>query len=160
MATALVPGSFNPIHLGHVAIIETVAAAFDQVVVAAVGNPNKAPDPFTLEERRQLIAESLAHLPNVRTTTGSGLVVELAREVGADVMVKGLRGVADFESEVQMAHMNRVMSGIPTMFVPTSLEHGHLASSLIREIARLGGKVGEMVPAPVARALAEHARRS
>ncbi len=160
MATALVPGSFNPIHLGHVRIIETVAACFDRVVVAAVGNPNKAPDPFTLEQRRELIAESLAHLPNVVTATGSGLVVELARQVGADAIVKGLRGVADFESEVQMAHMNRVMTGIPTMFVPTSLEHGHLASSLIREIARLGGNVEEMVPSPVARALAEHAQRS
>ncbi|MCC6438802.1 MAG: pantetheine-phosphate adenylyltransferase [Acidimicrobiales bacterium] len=160
MATALVPGSFNPIHLGHVRIIETVAATFDRVVVAAVGNPNKAPDPFTLDERRQLIADSLRHLPNVDTTTGSGLVVEVAREVGATAIVKGLRGVADFESEVQMAHMNLVMSGIPTMFVPTALEHGHLASSLIREIARLGGNVEAMVPSPVARALAEHARRS
>ncbi len=160
MATALVPGSFNPIHLGHVRIIETVAAAFERVVVAAVGNPSKAPDPFSLEERRALIAESLAHLPNVTTAVGSGLVVDLARELGADTIVKGLRGVADFESEVQMAHMNRVMTGIPTMFVPTSLEHGHLASSLIREIARLGGKVEGMVPAPVARALAERATRS
>lgn len=160
MATALVPGSFNPIHLGHVRIIETVAATFERVVVAAVGNPNKAPDPFTLEERRALIAESLQHLANVETATGSGLVVDVARQVGATAIVKGLRGVADFESEVQMAHMNLVMSGIPTMFVPTALEHGHLASSLIREIARLGGNVEAMVPSPVARALAEHAQRS
>ena len=153
MATALVPGSFNPIHHGHVRIIETVAATFDRVVVAAVGNPNKAPDPFSLEQRRELIAQSLAHLPNVTTTTGSGLVVDLARSVGADAIVKGLRGLADFESEVQMAHMNLVMSGVPTLFVPTAPEHGHLASSLIREIARLGGSVTSMVPAPVADAL-------
>lgn len=156
MATALVPGSFNPIHHGHVRIIEIVAAAFDQVIVAAVGNPNKAPDPFSLDQRRQLIEQSCAHLPNVTTAVGSGLVVDLARELGATVIVKGLRGLADFESEVQMAHMNQSMTGIPTMFVPTALEHGHLASSLIREIARLGGTVETMVPAPVARALDEH----
>ena len=153
MATALVPGSFNPIHHGHVRIIETVAAVFDRVVVAAVGNPNKAPDPFTLEQRRELIARSLVHLPNVETATGSGLVVDLARAIGADVIVKGLRGLADFESEVQMAHMNQAMAAVPTMFVPTAPEHGHLASSLIREIARLGGSVSSMVPAPVASAL-------
>jgi len=155
VATALVPGSFNPIHHGHVRIIETVASTFDRVVVAAVGNPNKAPDPFTLEHRRELIAASLAHLPNVETTTGSGLVVELAAAVGADAIVKGLRGLVDFESEVQMAHMNQAMTGIPTLFVPTAPEHGHLASSLIREIARLGGSVQTMVPVPVARALAD-----
>lgn len=156
MSTALVPGSFNPIHLGHVRIVEIVASTFDRVVVAPVGNPNKAPDPFSLEERRALIDASLAHLPNVETAIGTSLVVELAATVGATVIVKGLRGLADFESEVQMAHMNRSMSGIPTLFVPTALEHGHLASSLIREISRLGGTVSEMVPAPVARALDEH----
>lgn len=155
MATALVPGSFNPIHHGHVRIIDTVAAAFDRVVVAAVGNPNKAPDPFSLEQRRALIEASLTHLPNVTTAVGSGLVVDLARQLGADVIVKGLRGVADFESEVQMAHMNRHMTGIATLFVPTAPEHGHLASSLIREIARLGGNVVDMVPGPVAAALAD-----
>ncbi len=155
MATALVPGSFNPIHHGHVRIIEIVAATFDRVVVAAVGNPNKAPDPFSLEQRRQLIEQSVSHLPNVETAVGSGLVVELASLVGADAIVKGLRGLVDFESEVQMAHMNQAMANIPTLFVPTAAEHGHLASSLIREIARMGGSVASMVPLPVAQALAE-----
>ncbi len=153
MATALIPGSFNPIHLGHVKIIETVAASFEFVVVAAVGNPQKAPDPFSLEERRAFIAESVAHLPNVTTAIGSGLVIDLALQLKVNAIVKGLRGVADFESEVQMAHLNRHMSGVPTLFVPTAPEHGHLASSLIREIARLGGNVDDMVPDHVAAAL-------
>ncbi len=155
MATALVPGSFNPIHHGHVRIIEIVAATFDRVLVAAVGNPNKAPDPFSLEQRRELIEQSVAHLANVETVIGSGLVVDLATAVGADAIVKGLRGLLDFESEVQMAHMNQAMGNIPTLFVPTAPEHGHLASSLIREIARLGGSVDSMVPLPVAQALAK-----
>ncbi len=155
MSTALVPGSFNPIHLGHVRIIEEVARCFDRVIVAAVGNPNKPPDPFTLAERVDLIRESLAHLPNVETASGSGLLVDLARDLGADVIVKGIRTVADLEVETQMAHMNSFMAGIPTFFVPTARDLGHLASSLIREIARLGGKVDEMVPPPVARALTQ-----
>lgn len=155
MATALVPGSFNPIHLGHVRIVEAVAACFDRVVVAPVGNPSKPPAPFSLEERRALVAASLDHLANVDTAIGTGLVVDLARDVGAVAIVKGLRGLADFESEVQMAHMNEHMTGVHTLFVPTALEYGHLSSSLIREIARLGGTVAEMVPPPVVLALAE-----
>lgn len=153
MATALVPGSFNPIHLGHVRIVEAVAGCFDRVIVAAVGNPNKPAELFTLAERIELIESSLSHLPNVSTAIGSGLVVDLARDLGADVLIKGIRTVADLEVETQMAHMNEFMAQIPTMFVPTARDLGHLSSSLIREIARLGGKVGEMVPPPVGAAL-------
>ncbi|MBM3683511.1 MAG: pantetheine-phosphate adenylyltransferase [Actinobacteria bacterium] len=156
MATALVPGSFNPVHLGHVRIVETVAATVERVVVAAVGNPNKPSELFDLDRRAQLLGESLAHLGNVEVVIGGpGLVVDLARRVGATVLVKGIRGVADLESESQMAHMNLAMAGIPTVFVPTSQEFAHLSSTLIREIWRLGGNVSAMVPAPVLRALAE-----
>lgn len=155
MATALVPGSFNPIHFGHVRIVEAVAACFERVVVAPVGNPNKPPAPFSLEERRALVASCVAHLDNVDVTIGTGLVVDLAREVGAVAVVKGLRGLADFEAEAQMAHMNEHMTGVHTFFVPTALEYGHLSSSLIREIARLGGTIAKMVPPQVARALTQ-----
>ena len=155
MATALMPGSYDPIHLGHLEMVARAAKVFDHVVVAAVGNPDKGSGVFDLAEREQLIAESVTHLPNVTAIRWSGLLVDLAREVGADVMVKGLRGVADFEYEVQMAHMNQFMSGLPTMFLPTVPQYSHFASRWIREISRFGGNVAAMVPPPVARRLAE-----
>jgi len=154
--TALVPGSYDPIHVGHVKIIETTARLFYGVVVAAVGNPAKsASGLFDLEEREALIAASVAHLDNVRTARWSGLVVDLARDLGTEVIVKGLRGVTDFEYEVQMAQTNEHVTGVATMFLPTAPEHGYLASRFIREIARLGGNVNDMVPPPVAARLQE-----
>ncbi|MPY94277.1 MAG: pantetheine-phosphate adenylyltransferase [Acidimicrobiia bacterium] len=156
MPTALVPGSFDPIHRGHVQVVETVAGLFDRVVVATVGNPEKSSSGlFDLAEREELVAASVAHLANVSTTHWSGLVVDLARDVGAPVIVKGLRGVSDFESEVQMAQTNEHVSGVVTMFVPTAPQFGYLASRFIREIAKMGGNVSEMVPPPVARRLGE-----
>ncbi len=156
MPTALVPGSFDPIHLGHVEVIEVTARLFDRVVVATVGNPAKsATGLFDLAERDALVAASVAHLPNVTTTTWSGLVIHLARDVGAEVIVKGLRGVTDFEYEVQMAQTNQHVSGVFTMFLPTAPQHGFIASRFIREIAKMGGSVSDMVPPPVARRLAE-----
>ena len=151
MPTALVPGSYDPIHVGHIKVIETTAQLFDQVVVAAVGNPEKsASGLFDLEEREALIADCVRHLDNVKTARWSGLVVDLARNLGAEVIVKGLRGMTDFEYEVQMAQTNEHVSGVVTMFLPTAPEHGYLASRFIREIARMGGKVTDMVPPPVA----------
>jgi pantetheine-phosphate adenylyltransferase len=154
--TALVPGSYDPIHVGHLEIVETTARLFDEVVVAAVGNPAKsASGLFDLEEREALIEASVRHIDNVKTTRWSGLVVDLARQVGAEVIVKGLRGVSDFEYEVQMAQMNEHVSGVVTMFLPTDPRHGYLASRFIREIARMGGNVSDMVPPPVAARLQE-----
>ena len=155
MALALMPGSYDPIHLGHLEMVEATAKVFDKVVVAAVGNPDKGSGVFDLAEREQLIAESVAHLPNVSAARYSGLVVELARELGASAIVKGLRGVADFEYEVQMAQMNQFMTGITTMFLPTAPQYSHVASRWIREISRFGGTVAAMVPTPVALRLAE-----
>lgn len=150
MTVVLYPGSFDPIHNGHVEIVETASRLFGRVVVAAMRNPQKGEPLFTLEERQELIEDSLAHLDNVEVTMFSSLVVDLAHEVGADMIVKGLRAVSDFESELQMAQMNKSISGVDTLFVPSASRNSFLASKLIREVARFGGDVTTMVPPPVA----------
>jgi len=151
----LYPGSFDPIHNGHLELIEVASRLFDDVVVAAIGNPQKGSGLFDLEERKAMLSESVAHLPNVAITSFRSLVVDLAREVEADFIVKGLRAVSDFESELQQAQMNLAISGVHTMFIPSATTHSFIASRLIREIARFGGDVTSMVPLPVATRLAE-----
>jgi pantetheine-phosphate adenylyltransferase len=155
VTVVLYPGSFDPIHNGHVEIVETASRLFDRVVVAAMRNPSKGEPLFSLEDRQDLIEASLAHLDNVEVTMFSSLVVDLARQVGAHFIVKGLRAVSDFESELQMAQMNRSISGVDTLFIPSASGNSFLASRLIREVARFGGDVSNMVPEPVAALLAE-----
>lgn len=155
MTKVLYPGSFDPIHNGHVEIIETASRLFDSVVVAAMRNPQKSEALFPLDEREAMLKESVAHLHNVEVTMFSSLVVDLAKEVGADMIVKGLRAVSDFENELQMAQMNHRVSGVTTMFIPSASGNSFLASKLIREIARFGGDVSSMVPPPVAKRLKE-----
>ena len=155
MASVLYPGSFDPIHNGHLEIIETASRLFDRVHVAAMRNPQKGEPLFSMDERRAMIEESVAHLDNVEVTMFSSLVVDLARERGADFIVKGLRAVSDFESELQMAQMNHKISGVDTLFIPSASGNSFLASKLIREITRFGGDVSNMVPPPVAKRLEE-----
>jgi pantetheine-phosphate adenylyltransferase len=153
VTTVLYPGSFDPIHNGHIEIIEVASRLFGEVVVAAVRNPQKGQPLFSLPERQRLIAEATTHLDNVRITMFSSLVVDLAKEVGANFIVKGLRVVSDFESELMMAQMNKRVSGVDTLFIPSGSSHAYLASKLIREIARYGGDISTMVPPAVAKLL-------
>ena len=140
---------------GHLDVIERTSRLFDHVLVAAVGNPGKAPPLFTLDERQAMLADVTAHLDNVEIGAFEGLLVDFALAHGVDAIVKGLRAVSDFDFELQMAQVNERMSGIPTLFFPTAPEHSFLSSSLVREVARFGGDVSSMVPAPIAQRLKE-----
>jgi len=151
----LIPGSFDPFHNGHLEVVERAARIFDEVVVAAIRNPQKSEPLFDLEERREMIAESCAHIPSVRIVSISTLLVNVARDVNATAIVKGLRAVSDFENELQMAQMNRSLSGVETLFIPSSSDHSFIASRLLREVARFGGDVTAFVPPPVALRLAK-----
>ena len=155
MTVALVPGSFDPFHNGHLEVVERAAGLFDEVVVAILRNPQKAEPLFTLPEREEMLREAVAHLANTRIVSVSTLVVEVARDVGASAIVKGLRAVSDFENELQMAQMNRQLSGIETLFIPTSSTSSFVASRLLREVARYGGDVSAFVPKAIATRLAE-----
>lgn len=155
MRKALVPGSYDPIHNGHLEVIQKVAEIFDEVLVAAVHNPNKPSGFFSLEEREEMLTSTLSHLPNVSIGHFWGLLVDYAAEHHCSVIVKGLRAVSDFESELQMAQMNQALTGIPTLFLPTASRHSFLASRLIREVAQYGGDVSSMVPPAVSQRLAE-----
>jgi pantetheine-phosphate adenylyltransferase len=154
VTTALVPGSFDPPTNGHLDVIAHCATLFDRVVVSVVENPSKSPL-FSAAERVEMLQESTAKWVNVEIDSFSGLLVDHARLRHADVMVKGLRAITDFEYELSMSQMNRTLSGIVTLFVPTAPEHGYISSSLVKEVARYGSGIADFVPPNVARALEE-----
>jgi len=155
VTVALIPGSFDPFHNGHLEVVERAGRLFDDVVVATLRNPQKAEPLFSLVEREEMLKEALAHLPNVRIVSVAKLVVDVAHDVGASAIVKGLRAVSDFENELQMAQMNRQLSGIETLFIPTTSTSAFVASRLLREVARYGGDVSAFVPKAVALRLQE-----
>ena len=155
MATALCPGSFDPVTNGHLDIIERTARHFEDVIVAVIRNPQKSQSLFTLAERQEMLHEVTAHLSNIKIEFFKGLLVDFAKDHGAEAIVKGLRAVSDFDYELQMAQMNQSLSGIATFFISTSPGYSFLSSSLVREVARYGGDVSSMVPPLVAKRLAE-----
>jgi pantetheine-phosphate adenylyltransferase len=152
--TALCPGTFDPVTNGHLDIVERASRHFDRLIVAVLQNPAKEPL-FSVEERVTMLKEVLADYSNVEVTSFSGLLVDFARQVGADVLVKGLRAMSDFDYELQMAQMNHRLSGMETFFMTTSPEWSYLASSLVKDVARHGGDVDGLVPAVVANRLRE-----
>lgn len=154
---ALCPGSYDPITVGHVDVLVRAAALYDEVVVAVLHNPAKS-GTFSVEERigfieRALPAEAAGH---VRVEAFAGrLLVDVCREVGADVIVKGIRGGTDYAYELPMARMNRHLTGVETVFLPGAPELEHVSSSLVKEVARFGGDVAGLVPDEVHAALTE-----
>ena len=154
MTVAVVPGSFDPPTLGHVDVIARAVEVFDRVLIAVVTNPSKTPL-FTAEERKQLLEEICADWDNTEVDDFAGLLVDFADEKNADVIVKGLRAVSDFEYELQMAQMNHHLTGVQTVFLPTSAEHAYLSSSLVKEVGRFGGSLDGLVSPVVAAALKE-----
>lgn len=155
MSTVLIPGSFDPLHLGHVDVVDQATALFGDVVVAVLHNPVKPSGMFTPDERAELARQALAGRPGVRVAAFGGLVVDAATEVGAVAIAKGVRSAADFDIEVQMAHTNRSVTGIQTVFLPCDPALSFVSSRFIREIAARGGRVDHLVPKPVAAALAD-----
>ena len=153
MKRALTPGTFDPITFGHLDVITRASQLMDEIVVAVAASPGKGPL-FTLEERTDLARAATAHLANVRVEPFDGLLVDCAREIGAQVVVKGLRAVTDFEYEFQMAALNYQLSNdLETVFIMSPPQYMYLSSSIVREVSRLGGDVSRLVPACVAEAL-------
>jgi pantetheine-phosphate adenylyltransferase len=155
VTTVLYPGSFDPFHNGHRELVETAAYLFDRVVVAAIRNPQKGDSLFTLPEREEIIREALAHLDNVEVVHFSKLVVDVAAEMGASFIIKGLRGTTDFDSEMAQAQVNLAISGVHTLFIPSASANSFIASKYVRDIARWGGDVSALVPEGVVRRLKE-----
>jgi pantetheine-phosphate adenylyltransferase len=151
---ALYPGSFDPLTLGHLDLIERASGLFEAVVVAVLQNPLKQPA-FALEQRLGQITAATAHLGNVEVGSFDGLTVHYAAACGARVILRGLRALSDFEFELQIAHTNKSLApAVETLFLATATQHSFLSSSVVKEVARFGGDVRHMVPTGVADDLA------
>jgi pantetheine-phosphate adenylyltransferase len=160
MSVAVYPGSFDPITYGHLDILERATKVFDRVVIGVLANPRKSPV-LSVEERIRVIHASLAAAgepaevtDHITVTSFDGLTVDFCHAQGATAIVRGLRAISDFEIEMQLAHNNRVLApDVDTVFFMTSVEHGYVSSSLVKEIATFGGDVSAMLPGPAAEAL-------
>lgn len=152
---AISSGSFDPITLGHLDIIKRGAKVFDEVYVVVLNNSSKKPF-FSVEERLELIREATKDIPNVKVDSHSGLLVEYAKMRNANAILRGLRAVSDFEYEMQITSMNRKLDeNIETFFIMTNNQYSFLSSSIVKEVARYGGSVVDLVPPIVERALKE-----
>jgi len=158
MTVAVYPGSFDPITNGHLDVIGRAAKVFDRVVVGVLANPRKQPL-LSADERVGVIRDALAAsgvaAERVAVDTFEGLTVEFCHRIGAAIIVRGLRTISDFETELQLAHNNRRLApDVDTVFFVTAVEHGYVSSSLVKEIASFGGNVSEMIPEAAVQALA------
>ncbi len=152
MTTVLYPGTFNPIHNGHADLVKRASTLFDHVVLGIATSPHKSPSELAL--RVELAQEALSHIDNVEVHGFNVLTVDFAREVGATVILKGIRTVTDFDYEFQMLNMNRVLAEeIETVFLAPSEDFSYISSSLVRQIAGYGGKIDQFVHPAVAKAL-------
>ncbi|MDQ2871514.1 MAG: pantetheine-phosphate adenylyltransferase [Candidatus Eremiobacteraeota bacterium] len=148
------PGSFDPPTNGHLDVIERSSRCFSELIVAVVVNPQKREPMFTLEEREATIRECVSHLRNVRVENFRGLLADYVKAQQADVIIKGLRVVSDFENEMSTALMNRALSNVDTMFLMSDQKYSFVSSSIVKEVFFLGGDVGALVPDPVMRLMA------
>ena len=155
---AIYPGSFDPFTKGHLDVVERAAQIFDDVIVAVVVNPQKRDPLLSLDEREQMIRDAAAHLPNVTVDHFRGLLADFVRNREATVIVKGLRVVSDFESEMSTALMNRSLSKVDTVFLPSDPRWSFVSSTLVKEVYNLGGDISEFVPPAVLRVMS--AKRS
>jgi pantetheine-phosphate adenylyltransferase len=149
VATAVYPGSFDPITMGHVDVVTRASHMFEQIVMAVVKNPGKEPL-ISLDDRVKLVRESIRHLPNVKVESFEGLTVDLAQKHQANVIIRGLRAVSDFENEFAMAQINKKLSPkVDTVFLTAGVEYQFLSSSMMKEVAALGGDISGLVPEQV-----------
>lgn len=153
--TAVCPGSYDPVTLGHVDVIKRTSGIFDRVIVAVVREPRHKVVTFEIDERVELLTEAVSEFENVEIESFSELVVEFAQRHGAGVIVKGLRAISDFEWEFQMNHLNRNLApDLDTLYLMASAQHSFVSSSSVKEIAAFGGRVDDLVPPLVAERLA------
>lgn len=153
MIKVVVPGSFDPITMGHMDIISRASALYDEVTVLVTGNPQKSSGWFTIDERMELIAEAVKDMTNVKVDTWAGLLVDYTRDNNINLLVKGLRTSLDYEYELPMAQMNRKLTGIDTAFFMTDPKWGYISSTLSKEVTKFGGHVGDMLPPNVTEAM-------
>lgn len=159
MRKAIYPGSFDPVTLGHLDVITRASKLFDEVIVGVLKNGSKTPL-FSVDERVNMLREVCNNLSNVKVMSFDGFSVDFAKEQEANVIIRGLRAVTDFEYELQLAQTNRVLSSeVDTLFLATSMEYSYLSSSIVKEIASLGGDIGKFVPEQVVAKLNDKMRK-